>query len=260
MGRLCALRLVALLEQLSQLLLAPARILYLILDGGVSATIAIRCGQSVPGPLPANVPESLVGDMRLRVCSVVEKGVATDDNILQNHRGLVLRSSILGESLLDLELGIEVTPLTLEAQPLWDSISNLFTHGPAQTEAADMIIGFLIWDAFWQAPLGGRPGRMPIPVEVTYQVVTGAPASGTVGPRPPPLLLDLIPASACTLCMACGTKLATVWGAGRTPDVATLGAAKCMLNAEGCWRGRFGKDVLVLKPMPMFIKGVGMEL
>lgn len=36
------------------------------------------------------------------------------------------------------------------------------------------------------------------------------------------------------------------------------GAAKCMLNAEGCWREGSGNGELVLKPMP--IKGVGMAL
>lgn len=139
-----------LLEHAPQLLLATARILYLFLVGGLSASAAMRRGKSTPGPFPANVPEGLVRDMRLRVCSVVEKGIAIDDNILQNYRGLVLRSSILGESFLGLEFGIEMTPLTLEAKPLWNSISNSFTRRPTETKAADMIVEILVQDTFWQ--------------------------------------------------------------------------------------------------------------
>lgn len=85
----------------------------------------MRWGQSAPGPFPTYVPEGLVGNMCLRVCGVVEKGIAVDDDILQNHRGLIPRSSILGESFFGLELGIEMTPLTLEAQPGTISVTSL---------------------------------------------------------------------------------------------------------------------------------------
>lgn len=117
LGRLCALRLVTLLEHLPQLLLAPAKVFYLVLDSGLFGSAAVRRGESAPGPFPTYVSQGLVGDMRLRVCGVVKNGIAIDDNILQNHRGLVLRSSILGERFLGLELGIEMTSLTLKAQP-----------------------------------------------------------------------------------------------------------------------------------------------
>lgn len=118
LGRLCDLGLVTLLEPLPQLLLTSVQVFHLILDGRLASIAAIGGRQSVSGPLATYVLERLVGYVGLRVCRVVEKGVAIDDDILDNHLRLVLWPSILGESFLGLELGIEMTPLTLEAQPL----------------------------------------------------------------------------------------------------------------------------------------------
>lgn len=99
---------------------------------------------------------------------------------------------------------------------------------------------------------------MPIPGVMTYQVVNGALGSGRVGPLPPPLLLNLLIEPACDLGTAGGTELATGWGAGKAPDGTMPGAAKCMLNAEGCWREGSGNGIPV--PMPMPIREVDKEL
>ena len=83
-------------------------------------------------------------------------------------------------------------------------------------------------------PPSSVSGRLAFSGKITYQVVTGALGSGKVGPRPPPLLVDLPVGPACDLRMAGGTKVVTDWGAAGAPGVATPGAAKGMLNAEGC--------------------------
>lgn len=79
--RLCALGLVTLLENLPQLFLAPAKVFHFGLDSSRSGIAAIRGGQSIP----TNVPDGLVGDVRLRGCRVVKKRIAINHNVLQSH-------------------------------------------------------------------------------------------------------------------------------------------------------------------------------
>lgn len=185
-----------LLEHLPQLLLALVKIFNLDLDSGLCGSAAVRRGQSTPGPFPTNVLQGLVSNMCLRFYGVVKKGVAIDDDVLHNHRGPVSWSSIFGNNFLGLELGIETTPLTLEAQP--GTVSVTYLHmSPGDGEVA----GSYCLSSHAGLPLrGGRRGMVPIPGEITYQVVTGALGSGKVGPLPPPLLyMDLLIELACDL-------------------------------------------------------------
>lgn len=185
-----------LLEQLSQLLLALAKVFHLDLDSGLYGSAAIRRGQSTPGPFPTYVLQGLVSDMCLRFHGVVKKRVAIDDDVLDNHHGLVSWSSIFGENFLGLELGVEMTPLTLKAQPGTVSVTYLhMSLGHGEVAGSHCI------SSHAGLPLaGGRPGMVPIPGKITYQVVTGALGSGKVGPLPPPLLyMDLLLELACDL-------------------------------------------------------------
>lgn len=84
--------------------------------------------------------------MCLRVSRVVEEGIAIDDDVLYNHRGLILRYSILGESFLGLELGIEMTTLALKAQPVTVSVTILYTSSETG-EVAGVVASPIIWDA-----------------------------------------------------------------------------------------------------------------
>lgn len=186
----------ALLEHLPQLLLALAKVFNLDLDSGLCGSAAVRRGQSTPGPFPAYVLQGLISDMCLRFYRVVKKGVAIDDDVLHNHRGPVSWSSIFGNNFFGLELGIEMTPLTLEAQPGIVSVTYLHMS-PGHSEVA----GSHCFSSQPGLPLtGGRPGMVSIPGKITYQVVTGALGSGKVGPLPPPLLyMDLLLELACDL-------------------------------------------------------------
>lgn len=185
-----------LLEHLPQLLLALAKVFDLDLDSGLCGSAAVRRGHSTPGPFPTYVLQGLVSDMCLRFYRVVEKGVAIDDDVLHNHHGLISWSSIFGENFLGLELRVEMTPLTLKAQP--GTVSVTYLHmSPGHGE----VVGSHCISSHAGLPLtGGRPGMVPIPGKITYQVVTGALGSGKVGPLPPPLLyMDLLLELACDL-------------------------------------------------------------
>lgn len=196
MSQLCAPRLVTLLEHLPQLLLALAKVFNLDVDSSLCGSTAVRRGQSIPGPFPAYVLQGLVSDMCFRFYRVFKKGVAIDDDVLHSHHGLVSWSSILGVNFLGLELGIEMTPLTLKAQP--GTVLVTYLHmSPGHGEIA----GPHCVSSHAGLPLtGSRPGMVVISGKITYQVVTGALGSGKVGPLPPPLLyMDLLLELACDL-------------------------------------------------------------
>lgn len=60
----------------------------------------------------------------------------------------------------------------------------------------------------------------------TYQVVTGAPGSGKVGPLPPPRLLDLkLAGPACGFRISGATRAGGGWAVRGAPGPKTPGAA-----------------------------------